>query len=574
MKIKKCLKTLSFTSIIILLSITQPVLAKEKSYTITNHNNKLVIVSQKQELPVVEFEITHDSDFNIDLLKGNILVSSQEETHKVILSYDNYIIKDDNSFFITVPISTANLNEEIIVTLNTEYRGDKQSSSKTILIKEEGFAPSIVSYVQNDINIYKDVVLSFNWAVTNLTSEQLQKLTFAVYLDDYSLAASAKGNSIVASMPTVRLSAEDLKAVNNGGKTFQLKLSINSEDNMMFESTENIYIYNKKELLSFDFSKHYLELAKGTVNTIPIKKSPSDFNCKTSYNSSDPTVAEVNDKGVIQAIETGTTTITATCGIKTTKAIVKVHNDPVSIKFNSTPKFIEVGKQKLIGLNVTPEQATIDYSSLSLTSSDFILASIDKNSGVITAYNEGEVEIGYTFNYQEYKETYQVIPAVKEIKTSLEEWFRMQVGDTLSFTVQTLPYDITNYASIDITSSDENLLLINGYSVTAKKAGIVRLYFTYDDIQTYVDIEIKESDDKLSDFALNSSQATIPVGYVFDLRNVFISKGISYEEVTFSCDDDLIKFSDKGVITTSKQGEVLIKLSSKTTTQYFKLKIK
>lgn len=574
MKIKKCLNVLLFTSTIILSGIMQPVLSKEKSYTITNYNN-LEIVSQKQELPVVEFKITHSSDFNIDLLKGNILISSQEETQKIVLSSKNYVIQDNDSFFITVPISTANLNEEINITLNTEYRGDKQSSSKTILIKEDDFVPSVVSYIQDDINIYKDVVLSFNWAVTNLTSEQLQKLTFEVYLDDYLLTASAKGNSIIASMPAVRLSSEDLKAVNSEGKTFHLKFYINSENNTLFETIENVYIYNKKELLSFDFNKHYLELAKGTVNTISIKKSPSDFNCKTSYKSSDPDVAKVNEKGVIQAVETGAATITATCGTKTTKAIVKVHNDPVSIKFNSNPKFIEVGKQKLIELNVTPEQATVDYSSLLLTSSDFILASIDKNSGIITAYNEGEVEIGYTFNYQEYKETYQVIPAVKEIETSLEEWFRMQVGDTLSFTVQTLPYDITKYTSIDITSSDEDLLSINGHSITAKKSGVVRLYFTYDDIQTCVDIEIIESDDKLSDFSLNSSQATIPVGYVFDLRNVFISKGVSYEEISFSCEDnDLIKLNDLGVVTTSKQGEVLIKLSSKTTTQYFKLKIK
>lgn len=575
MKIKKHLKSLTLVGTIVFCALSYPTFAEESSYTITDHNDKLEIVIASQEPLSVEFEIIHEPGFNLDLLKSNALITTTEETNKVSLSVNNYIAKDDNTLIVTVPISGIDIDNEVSVTLNTEYRGNKQSTTKTALIKEEDFTPSLVSYVQEDINIYKDVTITFNWAVTNLTSEQLQKLKIDAQLGTYRLTTSVKGNSIVASMPAVRMSTEDLASINNNGKTFELKLSVGTGNTELLSLEEDVYIYNKKELLSFDFSKHYLELAQGTVNTISIKKSPTDFNCKVSYNSSDISVAEVNNKGVIQAVGTGTTTIIATCGNKTTKAVVKVHNDPVSIKFDTSTKFVEVGKQKLIGLNVAPENADIDYSSLSLTSSDFIIAAIDKNTGMITAYNEGEVEIGYTFNYQEYKETYQIVPAVKEIETSLEDWFRMQVGDTIDFTLKTLPCDITNYTSIDITSSDENLVAINGHTLTTTKAGLVRIFFTYDDVQTYVDIEIIESDDKLSDFSLNSSQATLGVGYVFNLRNVFISKGILYEDVSFSCDDtDIVKVDSNGIVTALSKGEALIKITSKTTTQYFKLKIK
>jgi alpha-amylase len=113
--------------------------------------------------------------------------------------------------------------------------------------------------------------------------------------------------------------------------------------------------------------------------------SPSNSNDKIVWNSSNPSVATVSDTGIIRAVGTGTTTITATTasGISST-CYMTVKNPTVTLKSNSGT--VSVGRTLAISATASPA-GTITYSSINES-----IATVSK-AGVITGVNRGTTKI-------------------------------------------------------------------------------------------------------------------------------------------------------------------------------------
>lgn len=75
---------------------------------------------------------------------------------------------------------------------------------------------------------------------------------------------------------------------------------------------------------SISFSQTNYTLTPGSVQPLQVNFMPSGTTGTVSWTSSKPSVAEVDNKGVVTAISQGNATITATCGSLTCRCIIKV----------------------------------------------------------------------------------------------------------------------------------------------------------------------------------------------------------------------------------------------------------
>ena len=124
---------------------------------------------------------------------------------------------------------------------------------------------------------------------------------------------------------------------------------------------------------------------------------PEDATNKAvTWTTSDPTVATVDENGLVTAVATGVATITATTTDGTNleaNCAVTVIQLATSVALNKTEATIEVGVQEQLTATVLPEDAT--NKAVIWTTSDPTVATVDEN-GLVTAVAAGTATITAT----------------------------------------------------------------------------------------------------------------------------------------------------------------------------------
>ena len=143
-------------------------------------------------------------------------------------------------------------------------------------------------------------------------------------------------------------------------------------------------------------NKSSLTLQKGTTETLVATISPEDASNKDIlWTSNDETVATVSPTGEINALKSGTTTITAQSidGNYTASCQVTVFVTVTGITLDKKELSITEGKTLKLIPTISPEDAT--NKEIKWTSSDNAVASVSTN-GEITTYKPGTVTINAT----------------------------------------------------------------------------------------------------------------------------------------------------------------------------------
>ena len=136
--------------------------------------------------------------------------------------------------------------------------------------------------------------------------------------------------------------------------------------------------------------KTSLTLARGTSKTLTATVWPRDASDKTVKWSSDkPSVAAVDQNGLVTAVNSGDATITASVGNVSATCAVSVFVPVTSVTLNSTDITLLVGETALLEASVLPEDAT-DKNVIWYSSSPEV-ATVD--GGRITALDFGEAFI-------------------------------------------------------------------------------------------------------------------------------------------------------------------------------------
>lgn len=144
-------------------------------------------------------------------------------------------------------------------------------------------------------------------------------------------------------------------------------------------------------------SQTTLELQVGESFTLEATVAPSDAsNKRVSWKSEDSSIASVTS-GRVVAVSDGETTITATTadGGFTASCEVTVTSIPVGgVLFDVSEITLTVGDQQKLNVTVLPDNAT--NKTLTWTSSEESVATINELSGMITAMTEGTTKITAT----------------------------------------------------------------------------------------------------------------------------------------------------------------------------------
>ena len=150
-----------------------------------------------------------------------------------------------------------------------------------------------------------------------------------------------------------------------------------------------------KDITDLSFNSKNINIKVGSsVKLIPIIKPASLASTKLFWNSSDTSIATVDENGVVTGLKEGTVTITvtspngvsSTCVVKVTKTKVDVNN----IIVEPTEVVLVEGASYQITTKVEPENAT--ERGVIFKSSNPSIASVDEN-GVIRGLKAGEATI-------------------------------------------------------------------------------------------------------------------------------------------------------------------------------------
>ena len=208
--------------------------------------------------------------------------------------------------------------------------------------------------------------------------------------------------------------------------------------------------------------------------------APADAtNTKVNWESSDETVATVNENGVVTAVAIGEATITVTTedgGFTATCTVTVSAVAATGVSVDETA-VIERGSTKALTAVVAPADAT--NTNVSWASSDETVATVDEN-GVVAAVAIGEATITVTTEDGGFTATCAVTVKLTATEISLNETaLDLGKGHTSTLTVNYVPADTTVKGVVWSSLNDQIATVDEDGVVTAVSAGTVRIMATY-----------------------------------------------------------------------------------------------
>ena len=236
---------------------------------------------------------------------------------------------------------------------------------------------------------------------------------------------------------------------------------------------------NPIPVISVEITPSPLTLNTNSTGTLTEVVMPADAtNKKVEWTSSDPAIAEVDKaSGIVTARSAGAATITATAHNGVTGSCIVTVNpiDVISVEITPNPLTLNTNSTGTLAGTILPADAT--NKSVEWESSNTTIATVDKNTGIVTAHDkEGSVTITATaHNGVKGTSTVTVIRnAIAAISVEvIPNTLTIVVNDPPKTLAATVRPDHTTDKKVEWTSSNENIATVNRTTgvVTAKSAG-------------------------------------------------------------------------------------------------------
>ncbi len=216
--------------------------------------------------------------------------------------------------------------------------------------------------------------------------------------------------------------------------------------------------------------------------------SPDNATDKSvTWTSSNPSIATVDESGIVSALKAGTTTITATtndggfkanCIITVTGEVVNV----TGITLSPTTKTMYAGESSMLMPTITPDNAT--NKSVTWTSSEPTIASVDEN-GIVNAIKKGTATITAKTNDGGFTATCVITVNEGDKKVTgislTPTTNTIKPGDSFVIIPTITPVDAAD-KSVTWSSSDSSIAKVDSTGkVTALKAGTATITATTND---------------------------------------------------------------------------------------------
>ena len=157
------------------------------------------------------------------------------------------------------------------------------------------------------------------------------------------------------------------------------------------EKTAACSVTVKTPVESITLDKTTLSLAKGETATLIATVTPANASDKTvSWSTTDASVAQVDQNGIVTALKGGSAVIMAKAGEKSAVCSVKVTTPVERVTLDKTSLALVTGETATLVATVSPADAT--DKTVSWNSSDPSIVTVDAN-GKVTALKKGQATV-------------------------------------------------------------------------------------------------------------------------------------------------------------------------------------
>lgn len=532
-------------------TITAAVGHKEDTYNITVQEIKLTEISMQDTMTV------HKGETN-RLVVTYTPINTTDDTTVTWSSSDESVVTVDANGVVSakkvgaaiVTAKIGNLSTQCVVTVDVPLKEIMPNSTKLELTKNQ---TSVITYTLNPEDTTDEKNVSF------------------VSSDSSVATVDANGKVTAKKAGTATIT---LTGINNISAVVEVIVKEIPIDEIVLDKESTV-----------------VEVGETTILQAAIKpENNTDDDQTITWSSSDETVATVevdaNDssKVTIKATEGGTAVITAKAwnGIQAT-CTIKVPKHIESIELPTTTEILR-GDTKVLDVTVNPID-TDDDTTVTWSSSNSEIASVDKTTGMITAIKEGTVEIVATTNSVDKKTDAPFVATATVIVK--ENNFTQELGESISFDKLDVllkgqkadlnealnlndileQNKVTDDIYIEWNTSDEEIASIEQSGIVyAVKEGTVTITVVIEatdgakntesyEITTILEVKEIPLDAIVFDKIINEMQ----VGSTDKLNVIYNPENTTDERtVTWTSSDDTILSVDNGMITAKKEGTVTI----------------
>ena len=319
-----------------------------------------------------------------------------------------------------------------------------------------------------------------------------------------------------------------------------------------------------------------LEMRVGDVKAIKVTVTPETTTDKSvTYESSNPTVASVDENGNVTALSLGTSAITITAKsnpeVKATINVTVVATPAGSITLNKTETTLKATETVDLVATILPETTT--DKSITWKSSDEAIATVDAN-GKVTAVAVGKATITATAASGisvECAITVVETPAGgitidKDALGITGDNLEMHVGDVKAIKVTVTPETTTDKA---VTYSSENPAVAsvdeNG-NVTALNLGTTTITIvakSNPDVKSTINVTVVAT--PAGSIILNKTETTLKATETVDLVATILPETTTDKSVTWKSSDETIATVDaNGKVTAVAVGKATITATATT----------
>lgn len=289
--------------------------------------------------------------------------------------------------------------------------------------------------------------------------------------------------------------------------------------------------------------------------------TPSTSTAGLTWRSSSPSVASVDENGVITPHKEGVTTISVSAGDLRQVASVRIEvTDPLkptAITLNETTGTIDLALDKTLTLKATLAPATAK-ATLTWRSSSTAIATVDEQ-GVVTPHREGITAITVTADNSRLSATVNVriVDPKKptEISLSPSDAAEMNLSETLSLKATVQPE--TAEANLRWRSSSTSVATVDGDGlVTSGKEGTTTITVTAEGTKLSASIRITVVDPgKPSGVTLNRPEEFDMTIHDIVALKATVEPETSSATVTWeSSKPSIVAVDENGLVTPQRQG--------------------
>lgn len=528
--------------------------------TVGDKTDTYVVVVQEIKLTAIDIQDTltihkgETSSLNVTYTPTNttddttVTWSSSDEMVASVDANGTITAKSVGGAIITARI--GNLSAQCVVTVDAPLKEIIPNSTKLELIKKQ---TSVITYSFNPGDTTDDKTVTFTSSDTSVV----------VVDENGTLTAKKAGTATIT-----------LKGANNISAVVEVTVKEIPIDEVVL-NTESAVV----------------EAGETTTLQATIKpENNTDDDQTISWSSSDETVAivevDANDssKVTVKAIAGGTAVITAKAwnGTKAT-CTIKV---PKHIEGIELPESAEVlrGNTKVLEVIVNPID-TEDDTTVTWTSSNPEIATVDEKTGMITAVKEGTVEITAITKVlnastnKPFTATVTVIVKENHLTSEMRENIvfgeietllkgqRFDLNDALNLQDIMVQNAITDDISVEWNSSDEEIASIEQSGIVyGVKEGTVTITATIkttdgegnkESYEVTTTLEVKEI--PLESIAFDKVISEMQVGATDKLNVIYNPENTTDDrDVVWTSSDDSILSVENGVVTAKKAGTATI----------------